>query len=327
MGNSGIVEAGVTLDADQVRAQARLAELIDHRGRPVKRHRGIYLHGRPGRGKTMLMDRFYRSIDSDRKRRFHFHQFFAQLHSAVHEFGSIDTAIDKLLGNARLMCFDEFHVHDIGDAMLITRMLEALFARPITLVLTSNYPPALLLPNPLFHDHFVPTIERITAQLDIVTVDGPLDYRALGPNAGSDRTGFAAGRYLVETGQQPAVDRIDVPIGTRRVRALAVEGAALTIDFADLCGTATAAADYVDLARRFRSWTICAVPRLRDVPPDWVMRFVNVVDVLYDAAAELVVSAEVPLAELVAEVGGIPDLDRIASRLCELTQAASATPG
>ncbi len=182
-------------DSGQRRAAARLRELVDRRGRPVRRHRGIYLYGRPGRGKTMLMNRFFAEVASERKRRYHFHQFFAGLHAAAHESGSIDAAVDALLGAARLVCFDEFHVHDIGDAMLIARLLDALFARRIVLVVTSNYPPAELLPNPLFHDRFVPTIERILAHLDVVAVDGAVDYRALGSRGA--RAGFAAGRYVV----------------------------------------------------------------------------------------------------------------------------------
>ncbi|MEV0298151.1 cell division protein ZapE [Nocardia sp. NPDC050710] len=317
---------GIELDADQRRAAARLAELVDRRGRPVTRHRGIYLHGRPGRGKTMVMDGFFAGVASARKRRFHFHQFFAQLHAAAHECRSIDKAIDRLLGNAVLVCFDEFHVHDIGDAMLIGRMLDALFARRIALVLTSNYPPAELLPNPLFHDKFLPTIDRIVANLDVVPVDGPIDYRTTGVTA--MRAGFAAGRYLVaptvgavESCAGPAVGgALPVRVGTRRIYARATTADSITIDFAALCGTPTSAADYVELARRFRRWTLCAVPLLGEVAPDWVMRLVNLVDVLYDADLELTVYAAAPLSELVRGLRGVPDIDRTRSRLGEISQ-------
>ncbi|MGX1775565.1 cell division protein ZapE [Nocardia brasiliensis] len=322
------IEAGaVVLDADQARAAQRLAELVDRRGRPVRQHRGIYLHGRPGRGKTMVMDRFFAGVTSERKRRFHFHQFFAQLHAAAHASGSIDRAVAALLGDARLVCFDEFHVHDIGDAMLIARMLDALFARHVVLVVTSNYPPAQLLPNPLFHDRFLPTIARITAHLDVVSLDGPLDYRTRGSAGG--RSGFAAGRYLVESAAtRPApVASVAVPIGERTIVARKADGDYLEIEFAALCGTPTAAADYVALAQRFRRWTIVDVPRLAEVPPDWAMRFVNVVDVLYDADRELGIASRVPLPELVDGVHDIPDISRLASRLCELSQLVASPVG
>ncbi|WP_433712283.1 cell division protein ZapE [Nocardia sp. CA-084685] len=317
------MEDSVTLDADQLRARARLLELLDRRGRPIKRHRGLYLHGRPGRGKTMLMDDFFAGAASNRKRRFHFHNFFAQLHVVAHESGSIDKAIDHLLGHVELVCFDEFHVHDIGDAMLIARMLDALFARRIVLVVTSNYPPERLLPNPLFHDRFLPTIARIRAHLDTVSVDGSLDYRTRAAHGGS---GFASGCYRI--GDAGDVDTARVAVsGTREIHASAIDGSAITFDFAALCGTATAASDYVELARRFRRWTLRDVAALREVPPDWAMRLVNLVDVLYDADLELTVEARTSLSDLVADVPAVPDLARTASRLSELRQPESVTLG
>lgn len=314
------MEDNITLDADQLRARARLLELLDRHGRPMKRHRGIYLHGRPGRGKTMLMDDFFTDIASNRKRRFHFHNFFARLHAAAHESGSIDKAIDTLLGHAELVCFDEFHVHDIGDAMLIARMLDALFARRIVLVVTSNYAPEQLLPNPLFHDRFLPTIARILAHLDIVSVDGPLDYRTRAAHSG---TGFASGCYRIHDARVADTSEVVVS-GAREIHAGAVDGSAVTFDFAALCGTATAASDYVELAHRFRRWTLLDVPPLREVPPDWAMRFVNLVDVLYDADLELTLEARTALSDLVADVPAVPDLARTASRLGELRQPESA---
>jgi cell division protein ZapE len=326
-------------DSDQALAAARLRELVDRRGRPVRGRRGVYLHGRPGRGKTMLMNRFFAEVASERKRRYHFHQFFAGLHAAAHTSGSIDAAVDALLGDALLVCFDEFHVHDIGDAMLIARLLDTLFSRRIALVVTSNYPPGELLPNPLFHNRFVPTIERIVASMDVVAVDGAIDYRSSGSRG--SRTGFAAGRYLVDpaarntlstatTGvwKRDAAQRVDespveISIGTRRLRAIAVDGGALVIDFAELCGVPTSAADYVALAQRFPHWEIRDVSPLREVPPAWSMRFVNLVDVLYDTDRELVVVASSVLDELVRDVREVPDISRLASRLCELSQSST----
>ncbi|WP_431967202.1 cell division protein ZapE [Nocardia sp. bgisy134] len=310
----------IELDADQRAAADRLARLVDGRGRPVKGARGVYLYGRPGRGKTMLMDRFLATVAPDRVKRYHFHRFFAELHTAAHESGSIDTAIERLLGAARLVCFDEFHVHDIGDAMLIARMLDALFARRIALVLTSNYPPEQLLPNPLFHDRFLPTIARIVERLDVISVDGPTDYRTL--HLRDAASGFRAGRYLI--GCAPTEGVVEVPIGDRTLRARAVDGDAITVDFTALCGAATSAADYVLLAQRFRRWTIEDVPRLREVPPDWAMRLANLVDVLYDADLELTLCAAAPLPELVDGVVGVPDISRTASRLCEISQPVTA---
>ncbi|MBF6337717.1 cell division protein ZapE [Nocardia abscessus] len=324
-------------DSGQQLAAARLRELVDRRGRLVRRHRGIYLYGRPGRGKTMLMNRFFAEVASPHKRRYHFHRFFAGLHAAAHASGSIDAAVDALLGDARLVCFDEFHVHDIGDAMLMARLLDALFARRIVLVVTSNYPPAELLPNPLFHDRFVPTIERILARMDVVAVDGAIDYRGLGSRG--PRTGFAAGRYVVaprwyrpwistagawntDAAQGENGSAVEISVGARRLHAIAADDDTLVIDFAALCGVPTSAADYVALAQRFRRWEIRDVPLLCEVPPDWAMRFVNVVDVLYDADRELTVVASSVLGELAWGVREVPDISRLTSRLCELSQSS-----
>ncbi|MFE3222115.1 cell division protein ZapE [Nocardia sp. NPDC059228] len=314
----------IVLDADQRQAAEQLAAIAARVGRRWRRPRGLYLYGGPGRGKTMLMNRFFASVPSNRKRRYHFHAFFAQLNAGIHEYGNIDASVDALLGDADLICFDEFHVHDSGDARLVTRLLDTLFARRITLVVTSNYPPQDLLPNPLMHGMFVPTIERILEHLDVVAVDGPQDYRMLGGR----RTGFAAGHYVV--GACPAIGAVDLPVAHRRLHARALENGELTVDFAELCGIPVSAADFLELTREVRRWVVCAVPPMGTVPPDWVMRFVNLVDVLYDADLELSIFADVPLAELGGAGNGVrvaiervPDLYRTLSRLAELREPAN----
>jgi cell division protein ZapE len=301
------------LDADQMAARARLWAVRERVGARWHRPRGLYLYGRPGRGKTMLMDAFFASVAGNRKRRYHFHGFFTGLHATVGEYRSIDDAIAAMLGDAELICFDEFHVHDIGDAMLIGRLLDAAFARRITLVLTSNYPPEGLLPNPLMHMRFEPVIEKIRRRLDVVAVDGPQDYRVLGART----VGFAAGRYMAGPGIRiPATSRI--AIAHRSLAADIGEPDCLTADFAELCGTPLSAADYLELSGTYRRWTVCNVPELRGVPMDWATRFVNLVDVLYDADLPLTIRAAAPLATLAREVLHVPDLARTTSRLAEL---------
>ncbi|MFJ4656488.1 cell division protein ZapE [Nocardia sp. NPDC088792] len=311
----------IVLDPDQRLVADRLAAIAARGGKRWQHPRGLYVHGGPGRGKTMLMNRFFDSAPTERKRRYHFHRFFAQLNAGIHTHGSIDASAEALLGNARLLCFDEFHVHDSGDARLVARLLDLLFARRITLVVTSNYPPEELLPNPYLHAMFVPTIERILEHLDVVSVNGPLDYRTLGGR----RIGFGAGRYVI--GDPGVTDRVDVPIAHRLMHARAAGSGALTVDFAELCGIPVSAADFLELAAEFRRWTVCRVPAMDTVAPDWVMRFVNLVDVLYDADLELSVYAEVPLPELGAELGRVPDLYRTLSRLGELRVGEAAVIG
>ncbi|MEV6772735.1 cell division protein ZapE [Nocardia sp. NPDC051030] len=309
----------IVLDRDQQIAADRLTAIAARVGKRWRRPRGLYLHGGPGRGKTMLMNRFFAAVPSDRKRRYHFHAFFAQLNAGIHEYGNIDASVDALLGNVDLLCFDEFHAHDSGDARLVARLLDTLFARHITLVVTSNYAPQDLMPNPLWHAMFVPTIDRILEHLDVLSVNGPQDYRRL---SGRD-TGFAAGHYLV--GPCEVTGSAEVPIAHRRMHARAAENATLVVDFAEICGIPVSAADFLELAERYRHWTICAVPAMGTVEADWVMRFVNLIDVLYDADLDVTIHADIPLAELGAEVKRVPDLYRTVSRLSELQVPEPAT--
>ncbi|MCC3316207.1 cell division protein ZapE [Nocardia africana] len=327
---------GLVLDDDQRAAAAALATVAGRLSRrrwafprgfgshalPARSRPGppgVYLHGRPGRGKTMLMDEFYERVDSKRKARFHFHEFFARLHLAIAESGALPPALDTLLGDTELICFDEFHVHDVGDAMLITRLLEALLARRIVLVATSNYPPEALLPNPLTHAKFEPAIALLRAHLAVVAVDGPQDYRA---RAFRDhaRTGFASGRYV--HGHRPGADRpAEVPIAHRLLRARTAAAGLLVVDFGEICGKPLSAIDFLALTHTYRRWVVCAVPPLRRVPVDAVTRFVNLVDVLYDADLALTLYAGAPLPELVRDVAAAPDLERTASRLGRLPGA------
>ncbi|WAL69280.1 cell division protein ZapE [Amycolatopsis cynarae] len=149
-----------------------------------------------GRGKTWLLDTFFAAVPGPAKKRVHFHDFFRSLHLAVRrhrdEHDAIAHAVSDLLAGCRLLCFDEFHVHDVGDAMHATHLLRDLFARGVVLVCTSNYPPSGLLPDPLFHDRFLPGIQLLETHLDVFEVAGPRDYRRSG---GAGKAGFAAGMF------------------------------------------------------------------------------------------------------------------------------------
>ncbi|MBJ8340277.1 cell division protein ZapE [Antrihabitans sp. YC3-6] len=308
------VREGFALD----HAQLRAAEVLAARGA-----HGVYLSGPVGRGKTWLLDAYFGSLVTQRKRRYHFHSFFADLHRGAHKQGSIDSAIASLVGDCEVLCFDELHVHDIGDAKLVAKVLEYIFGRQIRLVVTSNYRPDELLPNPLFHMKFLPTIASILRMMTVVAVDGTQDYRRTATSRAA--TGFAGGSYAVGL-RNPRCGTIMIPVGgNRSVRAIAFGENDIRLTFDDLCGRPTGPADYVILAKTFKRWTIVGVPRLATSNSDAVARFCSVVDVLHDSAVQLSVEAELPLAEVLRGTEEVLDIGRAASRLYTLHEASPSS--
>ena len=300
-----VSSSGYDLDDAQLRAVDRLAGLGERR-------RGVYLHGPVGRGKSFLADAFFDVLPVRRKRRVHFHAFFQELHARIsarlHERGAVKKAVDELIGRCDVLAFDEFHLHDVGDAMLMTRLLETLKTRGVMIVATSNYPPDGLLPNPLYHDHFLPGIALVEELMDTVELDGATDYRRL---HGRPRSRFETGE-IVTWAALPAAP-ITLTINGRDVTAFGIEDNRIWFDFGDLCEKPTATQDYLVLADRYDDWVITAVPRLETCDREARQRFANVVDVLVDRDVRLTLVSDHPLRDIVG--GDFLDLARTASRL------------
>ncbi|RAS66899.1 cell division protein ZapE [Lentzea atacamensis] len=297
--------SGYELDAAQLVAVDRLAELGERR-------RGVYLHGPVGRGKSFLADAFFDVLPVRRKRRVHFHSFFQELHARIsarlHSPGAVKKAVDELIGRCDVLAFDEFHLHDVGDAMLMTRLLEVLKARGVMVVATSNYPPDGLLPNPLYHDHFLPGIALVKELMDAVELNGATDYRHL---HGRPRSRFETGSIVTDA--EPPAAPVVLEINGRDVTALGIGGGRIWFDFGDLCEKPTSTQDYLVLADRYDDWVITAVPRLETCDREAQQRFSNVVDVLVDRDVRLTLVSDHPLSEIVG--GDSLDLVRTASRL------------
>ncbi|WP_269784672.1 cell division protein ZapE [Gordonia metallireducens] len=310
-------DLGFTLDD----AQRRAADAL------LAADRNLYLWGPVGRGKSWLMATYFAALPTKRKLRIHFHEFFRDLHLAIRRNNNdLPAALDDLLGDLDVVCFDEFHVHDPADGIFITRLMPALLDRKIQVILTSNYPPQSLLPNPLFHNDFVPTIELIERSLTVVTVDGPVDYRTTSDHA----AGFAAGSW-VTPGIPEQLERLGLhpptpdehqtlkPAG-HSIHVRRAANGCMWIDFADLCEKTTAPVDYLAMARDFTKWVISGVPDLRTAGHEPAQRFANVIDVLYDRDVPTVFLATAPL-DTLADGAQLPvDIERIKSRLGQLAR-------
>ncbi|MDL9981500.1 cell division protein ZapE [Microbacterium candidum] len=299
----------VSLDAAQLAAVEALSRPAAH---------GYYLWGAAGRGKTMLADRYFAAIPSPHKRRFHFHDFFRDLQrQIILEREPLDASLRRLVGDARAILFDEFHVHDVADGVYLAATLETLIAHGVLLIATSNYEPSGLMPNPLLHSRFETTIELVTTRLDVVHIGAGVDYRARRAGDAAGR-GFATGTWCI--GESSAADgaRIDLDAGGFRIRARHVHEGAASFDFHDLCGRALGTAQYLWLAEWFETVVLEDVPDLATVGRDPLARFANLVDVLYDRDVRLRVCAAAIPERMLDAVDPPRDAPRTLSRLSAL---------
>ncbi|MDG3012539.1 cell division protein ZapE [Rhodococcus sp. D2-41] len=319
-----LARTGHNPDPAQEAALQKLRGLV---GADRRRHRrrstarGLYLWGPSGRGKSWLMNAFFATASVDAKRRMHLHEFLHELQRMLATQHDLDAVLDRLLGDTELLCFDEFHVHDVADARYLAALSEAVLRRKLILVVTSNYPPGELLPNPLAHQRFTPTIAAIEKHLDVVEVDGGRDYRTtagprgayLWPGAGRDDGGAPAALP-----EDPADEPVPLDLGGRSVTARQVRGTEVRFTFSDLCGAPTGTADYLLLADRFSSWVVTDVPVLVQADREPRRRLCNLLDVLTDRDAHVVLAGEHPPQ---VTFGGVPDVDwaRTESRLRALT--------
>ncbi|WP_430981198.1 cell division protein ZapE [Serratia rubidaea] len=325
-----------TLDPDQHQVISGLNALIFSNQHPQDgkdNPGGVYIWGKVGRGKTFILDAFYDAAPVKKKRRVHFHYFFRELHQRIaaqnNDGQSITDVLSAQLGDCRLLCFDEFHLHDIGDAMLIKPLLDFIFQQKIMLVTTSNYPPDELLANPLYHQRFLPSIALIKQHMAVLALAGGQDYRSLGAN---DSTPFCEGVYLcpgnAEQRRECGLPEADgkphsLEVGYRTLAVLSPASDVLHFSFAALCAAPTAVMDYLALCERCRCWVIEAVPALATQSPAAQQRFINVIDVLYDQNCRLYLVSEYPLATMTDGVE-LEDIQRTRSRLSQLKHYLTA---
>lgn len=333
--------AGFALDDDQrlvANRLARLATAIHHHddGEPL----GVYLHGPAGRGKTWIADAFFRHAPVDARQRVHFHGFLEELHRAIFARRTaarptpgeperdavpdvVAAAIADAVGPVRLLVFDEFHVHDPGDARLLTLLLQHLFDRGIAVVATSNYAPEELLPSPIWHHIFEPGIALLRERMDVVQLGGARDYR----EGAIARDGFAAGQWILSerADERPPGESARLEVRGRGFDVVATHADKLVLTFAQLCEVPTSPIEYLDWASRYARWTVWDVPSLDDVAPPGRQRFVNAVDVLADRGVAVTFVSSLPLEAFIASAAAAgPDAMRLTSRMRLLAAPAPA---
>ncbi|GAB3472737.1 cell division protein ZapE [Massilia terrae] len=335
-------ERGYTSDPAQQRAVDRLQQAYDEwvaykakRSTSFRRlinrpevPRGVYMWGGVGRGKSFLMDSFYSVVPVVRKTRLHFHEFMRGVHRQLDELKGVADPLDevarRIARKYRLICFDEFHVSDIADAMILYNLMKALFDNGVTFVMTSNYEPSTLYPDGLHRDRMMPTIRLLQEKLDVLNVDAGIDYRHrtleqvqayyMPLNAASDKALRDAYAALADTADEDS----RVHIEEREIRALRRAGGVIWFDFATLCGGPRSQNDYLELATRFHTVILSGVPAMSAAQSSEARRFTWLIDVFYDHKVKLLMSAEVPPDELYTKGVLSNEFHRTVSRIIEM---------
>lgn len=304
--------------------RSRLRKLLVHPELP----KGVWFWGGVGRGKSFLMDCFFEAVPYQRKRRVHFHAFMREIHERLkalkQEADPLAKVAAQVAQETRLMCFDEFHVSDIADAMILARLMRALFDAGVLFCITSNYPPDGLYPNGLQRDRLLPTIALLNERLDVIKIDAGIDYRL--------RALEQAPVYLLPADGDPATLLMrtfsQVAHGEGHARPVHVLERDITVvhrapgvawfDFMALCGGPRSQNDYLELSHNFHTLFVSGVPRLGAEMANEARRFTWLVDVCYDHRVKLVLAAAVPPEELYVAGPQATEFQRTVSRLVEM---------
>ena len=337
-----VARRGYIADDAQMAAVTRMQELYDEwasykarRNNALKKvfikpelPRGVYLWGGVGRGKSFLMDSFYLCVPLVKKRRVHFHHFMRDVHQALDELKGVEDPLKQvaldIAANYRLVCFDEFHVNDIADAMILARLLKYLFDNRVMLCMTSNYHPDLLFKDGLQRTQFVPAIELIKARLDIINVDAGVDYR---------RRALETAKVF-HTPITPATDRAlateferiaevedetqPLDVEGRKIPYIRRAGGIVWFNFTQICGGPRSYTDYVDLTKRFHTIMVANIPAMGPRQAAESRRFTWLIDVMYDARVKMILSAEVPAGQLYTTGVLVHEFARTVSRIEEM---------
>jgi cell division protein ZapE len=310
----------------------KINRLVTNLGAGRKPPHGMYIWGGVGRGKSLMMDAFFKVLPHKRKRRVHFHEFMREIHNRMRELSGqedplepISTAIAKEL---RVLAFDEFHVSDIADAMILGRLLELMIAKGVVLVMTSNYKPDDLYPNGLQRARFLPAIEILKRDLEVVELTGSTDHRRrildalsvyytpIDENADAHLAMFFEAMTKATYAENGSIEVGGRPVAFRR-RAKGV----IWFDFAELCEKPRSQVDFLEIASAYHTVLVSGVRRMTVAQTDVVRRFTWLVDVFYDQRVKLVLSAEAEPEDLVQVLDNSAPHEQMVQK--EFTRTAS----
>ncbi len=291
--------------------------------------RGMYLWGGVGRGKTFLMDLFFETLKLKAKKRIHFHRMMHEVHDRLKALDNVEDPLDKvaqdIARDTRVLCFDEFFVSDIGDAMILGRLLDGLFRRGVTLVTTSNSKPDDLYRDGLQRQRFLPAINLLNQFTEVVNMDGDTDYRLrllqkagtyLAPNDASafDRLSY----FFDESASTEVRSNLDLDIYGRTIRARKCAKSIAWFQFEEICDGPRSQADYIEIARWYPSVIVSGVPQFDPSLENQARRFIALVDEFYDRRVKLILSADVEVNSLYRGGKLSFEFDRTVSRLIEM---------
>ncbi len=294
--------------------QGKINRLVTNLGAGRRPPRGVYIWGGVGRGKSLMMDAFFKVSRHRRKRRVHFHEFMREIHARMKALPGQEDPLDlistEIARELRILAFDEFHVSDIGDAMILGRLLELLVEKGVVFVMTSNYRPDDLYPNGLQRSRFLPAIEILKRELDVVHLGGTVDHRRrlldalsvyytpIDENADAHLASFFEAMTKASYAEDGAIEVGNRPLAFRR-RAKGV----IWIDFDELCEKPRSQTDYLELASAYHTVLVSNVPCLGPQRLDAARRFTWLVDIFYDQRVKLVLTAAAAPEALLGEAG------------------------
>ena len=290
---------------------------------------GMYLWGSVGSGKTYIVDMLYECLPVEHKLRVHFHRYMQWVHAELKQLSNVETPLrlvaDKLARNTSVICFDEFHVSDITDAMLLSGLLLELFRRGVTLVATSNEHPDRLYWGGLQRERFLPAIELIKQHTSVINLDTGIDYRLRyldqartyhHPLDADSRQRLT--ESFAKIASETAAANTTVELEGRELKVKRLASGVVWFDFIELCDGPRGVADYIEIARQFQTVFVEGIPQMDDMDNDRARRFITMVDEFYDRNVKLIVTAQVPARELYTGKRLEREYRRTASRLTEM---------